>query len=127
MHERLAELVGHRVIVVEPGVCELGPSDAGRARTHDDTDALRAEPGLQVLDIVQESVLVQAEPGELVIAAVQMLETGRQRYGLDSFDATDPRVEVAAVEIVSPEAGTPLRYRVPHCGKAGTGGRSRCV
>lgn len=123
----LPELVRHLPLRQQAGKGLLRSADTRCARAHDDTDAGGADGCLQAFYALEHAVLLQSEPRELIVTAQQVRSVTGKVDPLDSFDTSDPRVEVATGQIVRSQARPPFGNGLPHRGQPDTGSRSRRV
>ena len=70
---------------------------------------------------------MQRKPGQLIVTALQFQQILGQFDSFDSANATDPGLQIAALEIVTTEPGSALRERTPEFLEAGAGRRRRRV
>lgn len=72
MNFGLLELRRHLSIRSKVEVSLLGPSNARRAGAHEHADTICAKARLELLDCVEYSVLLEAEPRKPVVPAFEM-------------------------------------------------------
>jgi hypothetical protein len=51
---------------------------------------------------------LQAQPGQLVVSAVQVIQVRWQGSGFHGLDTSDPRFEIGTLEVIVSEAGASL-------------------
>ena len=77
-------------------------------------------------DGVQQAVLLQRQPGQRVVAAVQLGQVGGQGDGLHALDAADPAVQRRVAEVVAAQPAAaftqPLALCIPARAQRGGGG-----
>jgi len=101
------EIVGQRAACrVAAAVGQFGLQDAGRAGAEEDADAGLAVAGHGGADAVGETVGLQRELGQPVVAAVVGGKRGRQFLVVDADDFADPGVEPDAFERAGHQAAT---------------------
>ncbi len=131
---RAQHVVRKAAIGIEPAIGLLGGADAGGGGAQQQRDAVGAVARARGVHAVEEAVLVQAQPGQPVVAAIPAGQRGRQRDGLHAIDAADPARQRRAAEIVRAQAAAGMPQCIELGGEAvaegGSGGvrsdRERC-
>jgi len=107
--------VGGEAPIVEPRVGLLGRADAGSRGADHDRHAIRAAPFAQRGDGFHHPVLLEREPGQTVVAAVPVGESGRQHDVFHALDPADPALEQVAAgraaEIVGAQSAAACAQR----------------
>ena len=127
MHLWLAILFRHLLGRQQLRVGLLGPANARRARSYDDTDPVSADTRLEFRNAFQETVLLQAEPGQLVVPTLEVLEAFGHLYCFESLDAANPGIEVTTLEIIARQPRLPGPERIAHLRQPDASGRTRRV
>ena len=105
--------------------CLLGPADTRGTGPHDDTNPIRTYTICELRNTLQQAVLLQTKPGQLVVATEQMIQVRGQRYVLNSIHSADPRVDITVLQVVAAQSRLPVVDRVLQCLQTDAGGR-RC-
>ena len=105
VHFGLAVFFRHHAGWLQSGVSLFSSADARGTCAHHYADTVCADPTAQLIKSTQESILLQAQPGQLVVSAVQVIQVRWQGSGLHGHDTADPRFEIGAIQVIVPEAG----------------------
>ena len=116
--DRPAQVLRVVAVGVERAVRLFARADARRGRTEHERDAVGAVMRARGARGVDETVRLQPEPGETVVAAFPVREFRRQRRILEPRDAADEAVQRRGAEVVAAEAGTARTERVQQRGAA---------
>ena len=116
MQQRPAQ-IARKGIAIQPRVGVFAGADAGGGCADDDGDALGAVAVAQRGQSVQNSVLLQRQPCESVVTAVERRQCGRQRQVFHAIDAADPRVQTrigrgAIAEVVATQTAAARAQRI---------------
>jgi hypothetical protein len=108
----------------EVAIGGLGLADARGRRAEDQGDSIGAVAVAQRPGRVEEPVLVQAKPGQAIVARVMMRERRRKPCFLQPGDAPDEARQRVVGEVVLDQAAAALAHCLgkrikPACGSAG--------
>lgn len=98
----LSQVLAHAAGFIEPRVGLFGSADAGGTGAHDDANSMGANVVRQRVYCTEDVVLLQAKPGQLVIAALQVDQSLGKLDVLDTRYPANPCVQIAALEIILP-------------------------
>ena len=105
---------------VAPAIRQLRLQDAGGAGAQKYADALRPVLFDRRLHRAGESVLLQAQQREAIVAAVECCQGLRQAYGIDAGHFAHPRRQINGVEATRRESAAAISQCLQHLVEAPT-------
>jgi hypothetical protein len=79
------------------------------------------------LQFGHQAILLQAKPGELIVATLQVRQPVGQPNFLDAIDSTYPGIEIAANQVILAQAAASGLQRLPQARQADTCGAGRRI
>ena len=121
---RAQHVVGEAAVGIEPAIGFLGGADAGSGRAQQQRHAAGAVARACGAHAFEEAVLVQAQPGQPVVAAIPRAKGGGQGDVFHAVDAADPAGQRRAADVVRTQPAARMLERVELCCEAAAHGGS---